>query len=237
MTRWWLWVGLALWGCAAEESGNEIGADPAGTEPPVESRPLPISALPSSAEEVDLVPRATWGAADPIVDRMREHGRAIEHVTIHHTASLNGDGKDELAVMRAVQRFHQGSERSWGDLAYHFLIGPSGTVYEGRDPKYAADTSTRYDPAGHLTLCLMGNFEEEEPTDAALSALVRLTVDLLAAHDLPPDAVTTHRRVAATACPGANLEAWLAGDGQARIRDAHTHRVRSTTLQRGEIAR
>lgn len=238
MRGWLLLAGLLMWGCSgggtAESESEptcrttESDSDPSSSLARI---PTPIGTA------VEIVPRASWSARDPMPDRMREHGRAIEHVTVHHTASVNREGKDEVATMRSVQRFHQGAERGWGDLAYHYLIGPSGTIYEGRDPAYAADTSTSYDPAGHLTICLMGNFEEEEPSEEARSALVRLAVELLASHDLPPEALTTHRRVAATACPGANLEAWLTGEGAARIRVALSHRTRASALERGVIAR
>jgi hypothetical protein len=164
-----------------------------------------------------IVPRAQWGAAPPITARMRAQTGPFRCVTIHHTAEPSTLGADELRLLRGDQRYHQ-QNKKWGDIAYHFLIGPSGAIYEGRSPAYVADTATNYDPAGHLTLCLLGNFEEQQPTPAAEEALVRLTALVLAGCGLTPADVATHRDVAATLCPGRHLREWLRARGMDQIR-------------------
>jgi len=212
-------ISLALAACTASEEPSE---DPV-TLPEIKfkgvagEQPTDPEAPPSRAvDALAIVPRAEWGSKETIPERMRKHGVPFAHVTLHHTASHTTAGMDEPAILRSIQRYHQSGDRGWGDLAYHYLIGPSGMIYEGRDLRYAADTTTNYDPAGHVTVCLLGSFEEQQPTESALDSTVLLVAALLHDYRLTPEALTTHRRVAATLCPGANFDAWLVecGDGQ-----------------------
>lgn len=148
--------------------------------------------------------RSAWGAEPPLIARMTEH--TIEALTVHH-------GGDQLAVVgppryRSWQSWHQ--ERGWGDLAYHYIIGVDGTVYEGRDTRYAGDTGTNYDPAGHFLVVVEGNFEIDEPTQAQLDALVRVLAWASQTFGVSPSEISAHRDHAATACPGGNLYPYVA---------------------------
>jgi hypothetical protein len=219
---------LFLWNCGPLE--------PAAMTPPPQEQATTLEAPPLTAEPpqtgpeasplagLELVVRSDWGASAALPELMESHGPEIRHVTIHHTAGRNKPNQDERAVLRGIQRFHQG-EKSWGDIAYHFLIGPSGAIYQGRDLAFASDTATGYDPKGHLNISLLGNFEEEQPTPEALASLVLVAAHLMSEFDLPPSQLRTHRRVAATLCPGEHLEAWLKAEGEAAIAE----RVRTTS--------
>ncbi len=161
-------------------------------------------ALPNGGTESDLrvsaVSRKSWQAqeakprgADPGQYVFRKE--PVRYVTIHHTESdprnligqKTGDEqlRAEEASLRAVQRFH--IEQGYGDIAYHFLIGPSGTLYEGRNVGVTPASGTVYATEsvwkprenhfpdsgqlavegngakpgaveGHLTICLLGDF-------------------------------------------------------------------------------
>lgn len=63
--------------------------------------------------------------------------------------------------------------------------------------------------AGHLTVCLLGDFSEVEPTPAARRSLVALAARLLHRHGLGAGDLWVHREVAASACPGDRLYTWL----------------------------
>lgn len=164
--------------------------------------------------------RAEWGASPPAPSRM-VHNTRIQYVTIHHTAEQSSRSRPEAAIIRGIQRFHQ-VEKQWGDVAYHYFVTPTGDLFEGRDPRLAADTATRYDPRGHITVSMLGNFEVEEATLEAKSALVRIVAALLTKHDLPVTAVRLHRDVAATACPGKSLIAFLKGPGMSSLERERT---------------
>ena len=155
----------------------------------------PTPTQPDSPSQI--VSRDGWGANQALSERMKSNP-GIKATIIHHTAAVTDTGQNETPILRNIQHDHMNNE-GWGDIAYHYLIGPSGTIYEGRDPQYAGDTRTNYDPAGYLHICLLGNFNKQEPTTAALASLK----SLLQGH------VYGHRELAATACPGESLQNWL----------------------------
>lgn len=178
----------------------------AGPEKVAEAEPL----------TVPVFARSVWNALPPIVERMKANPSDIRHITIHHTAGINRPGMNEPSVIHGIQNFHR-QEKKWGDLAYHYFVSPSGRIYEGRDAQYVPDTATEYDTTGHITVCLLGNFEREHPSDAAKNSLIVLVAALLQAHKLSPSAIRVHRQVARTACPGQNLIHWLETEGNSIV--------------------
>jgi hypothetical protein len=206
----------------AGPSAREVATDAATTSAvDVKKDAAPAAPQPVS---IAVIPRAAWGAKPALTERMRAN-TPIRHVTIHHTADKNRVGARTDDVLSRIQSFHVGSKK-WGDVAYHYFIDPAGAIYEGRDPGYAADTATEYDPRGHVTVCVLGNFEVETPTPAATASLARVVAALLEKHGLGVDDVRTHKQVAATACPGKTLQAWWMSKGAG---DARTL-VASSTL-------
>lgn len=171
-----------------------------------------------------IISRSEWGALPAQAALLRPH--QIRLLTLHHTAGRLGKAADARRQMRSIQRFHQRS-RGWGDIAYHYLIAPSGTIFEGRASAYQPDTATDYDTKGHLGICLMGNFEEQPPTPEALLSLKHLAAYLLDAYRLPESALGQHRDFAATACPGRLLTDWFQEEGRKSILKA-THERSST---------
>ncbi len=97
------------------------------------------------AAEPTISSRADWGAQAPDLGKLdaKRMGN-IRFITIHHTESPTPDPIDEPARLRSIQRGHMVADHQWGDIAYHFLIGSSGTIYEGRSLTYAASSGTVY---------------------------------------------------------------------------------------------
>lgn len=126
---------------------------------------------------------------------------------LHHTAAPT------VAAAQAPDRFrsHARSHRDAGfvDIAYHWGVDVAGNVYQLRDEQTAGETFTDYDPAGWFLVVCEGNFEETEPTEEMLAAVI----DVLAAgamrHGVAPATLVGHRDVAATACPGDHLQTRL----------------------------
>lgn len=96
---------------------------------------------PDAALEVEVAPRSAWEAVPDDPALMAPNG-PIRYVTIHHTATP--DTIPEVTHLQSIQRMHQGEERGWGDIAYHYLVGPSGTIYAGRAEAYAPSSGTVY---------------------------------------------------------------------------------------------
>ena len=100
-------------------------------------------------------------------------------------------------------------------LGFHARVGNvidfDGNIYQARDIRFAGDTNTEYDPAGHALIEVVGNFEEIEPNPSQLAAVTILMTMLAQKYSVPPDAIRGHRDYStATECPGKNLYRYLA---------------------------
>jgi hypothetical protein len=150
---------------------------------------------------VPVVSRQEWGARPAETGRMVPH--VIDRLTVHH-AGVGPSGAGP-SLMRIHQRSHM-DERGWPDLAYHFVIGVDGTVYEGRDPRFRGDTATSYDTTGHFHVMLEGNFDVEQPTQAQIDSLTAMLAWAAERYGVSPSTIAGHGDHAATACPGHHLE-------------------------------
>ncbi len=157
--------------------------------------PVPVPPRPF---EVEVVPRADWGAAAPI-GSFRSH--TIDEITIHHAGTVTGTTGP--AQFRGWQAYHQ--SLGWPDLAYHLIIGRNGLVYEGRPPAAPGDTATDYDPTGHLLLVVEGDFDDSTPTEAQVENLALLVAWASQRYGVPVEEAMGHRDHAATTCPGDSL--------------------------------
>jgi len=170
---------------------------------------------PSAAIGLNFVDREVWGAVPADVSRMSTH--TIDALTVHHAgdqSSATGPSR-----YRSWQAFHM--SRGWGDLAYHYIIGVDGTVYEARDTRYEGDTGTNYDPNGDFLVVVEGNFDNDIPTQAQLDSLVRVLAWAATRFDVSPTTIAGHRDHASTSCPGGNLYAYIAsGELESDVRAA-----------------
>ncbi len=184
-----------------------------GTPVPPTETPTP---LPPLAYPFPIVRRDEWGARPPNLAAREEHGTFdpqnnpfgwevyrvplrdfLSTLVVHHTAMPPEDGP------LAVQQLHQ-DVNGWADVGYHFLVGPDGTLYEGRDLRVRGRQVSGAN-TGTVGIVLLGNFEEIPSVPAAqLAALEQIlgylarTYDIhyMAGHrDFNPD----------TLCPGAHL--------------------------------
>jgi hypothetical protein len=159
----------------------------------------PISVTPRRYQ-VAVIGRDGWGAAPP---RGTFAPNEIEHITIHH--SDTSGGVTGPAQFRSWQQWH--FHLGWPDIAYHFIIGRDGKVYEGRPYTAVGDTATEYDPTGHLLIVLEGDFNIETPTDAQLEMLAEMVAWGSMQFNVDVATIQGHRDLAATSCPGDNLYA------------------------------
>ncbi len=155
---------------------------------------------PAGVGQRDLIGREGWGAAAAGADLV---GHTIDRLTVHHTAGAYTDNTETPGRILASQSFHQ--DQGWADLAYHHVIDRNGNVYEARKTSAKGDTFTDYDPAGHYLVVCDGDFTQQIPTDAQVSALVDMLAWAAAEFAVSPATLGTHRDYAATACPGDGL--------------------------------
>ena len=159
------------------------------------------------ATEPDIISVRQWGGSPANESLARRH--SISRITLHHQGATFPRGKDPRGYLRDLQTWSR-TTKGWIDVPYHYVIDLDGRVYEGRDIRFAGDTNTGYDPAGHALIEVVGNFEEVEPNEAQLDAVVKLMALLAARYDVPVAAIRGHRDVAPdTECPGRNLYRYL----------------------------
>lgn len=153
-----------------------------------------------------ILPRTGWQAAAP--KPFRTH-KPVQ-LTIHHEGTFFDSTKDAAKHIKNVQTWGMGKDRNWTDIPYHFLIAPDGTIYEGRDVYTVGETATEYDPAGHLLISCLGNFEQQEVPKKQLEALTQLIAWCVKKYNLPYETIASHKdHSTKTDCPGKNLYQYL----------------------------
>ncbi len=167
---------------------------------------------PAPGADPDLVvqPRSAWQASAP--DRTNiEPMTTIQRVTIHHSALLFGDPRPPTCAtqIRQIQREHMRS-RGYGDIGYHFLIDPSGRIWQGRELRYQGAHASGNNNVGNVGICLLGNFVRgrggQAPTTAQVQTMRRLVGDLMLRYRFGPDGIYCHSDFKVTECPGALME-------------------------------
>lgn len=146
-----------------------------------------------------VISRSEWGARAP---RYRYTMYSTEDgVFIHHTVGGAPTTEEaERAEMRAIQSFHMDS-RGWADIAYSFVVFPSGRIYEGRGLNTVGAHTAGYNSTSYA-ICGAGNYEANEPTDEMIAAMRWCRRKYLRLADRP---WRPHSAAAATECPGRYL--------------------------------
>lgn len=180
-----------------------------------ETKPLAApEARASTASLPQIMTREQW-KAKPALPGMKE--QKIVGIVLHHTAVRKNFTVPLDAKLRNLQTFSQQPGRispthekpAWPDVPYHYYVGATGAIAEGRDVRYAGDTNTKYDTSGYIQVVIEGDFEREAPEAAELASTRDLLVWLMRTWDIPIDRITVHKDRAATTCPGANFMAVL----------------------------
>jgi N-acetylmuramoyl-L-alanine amidase len=127
--------------------------------------------------------------------------RKIKQIVVHHSASPR-----ETTTVNKIITWHK--NKGWDHIGYHRVVGRDGTV--------AATLSLEkegYHVWGRnkhtVGICVVGNFEQEHPTQQQLDNLEGALASLCKKLELPAEKIFGHRALAlpfhGTACPGKNL--------------------------------
>ena len=129
--------------------------------------------------------------------------RPWKYVVIHHSATDSGNAT-------SIGEYHK-DEKGWvNGLGYHFLIGNGNGSRDGQievgnrwdsqiDGAHAGNDE--YNKHG-VGICLVGNFENDYPTNSQISSLTYLINYLQKRYNIPKNQVIMHRAFRKTACPG-----------------------------------
>jgi len=166
----------------------------------------PVRQAPSAPGTLRVRPRSSWASAGVVPARM-DRQSSIRRITVHHDGmppvSIGGES-DARARIDLIRRVHQ-EQRGWGDIGYHYVIDPLGGAWEGRPLSWQGAHVANQNPGNIGVLC-MGNFEVQRPTSRQLASLELLVPALARQHRVPLREIRTHRELAATACPGRNMQ-------------------------------
>ncbi|MBM4171332.1 MAG: N-acetylmuramoyl-L-alanine amidase [Ignavibacteria bacterium] len=157
--------------------------------------------------ENEIITVNQWGGT-PVNDSLaRKH--SIKFITLHHQGEFFPKDRDPIEYLRSLQSWSI-KEKKWIDIPYHYIIDLNGKIYEGRNILYAGDTNTEYDPSGHALIEVVGNFEEVEPNELQLKAVVKTMAWLALKYNVAIELIRGHKDYSAfTVCPGKNLYKYL----------------------------
>ncbi|MEM0913911.1 MAG: peptidoglycan recognition family protein [Planctomycetota bacterium] len=155
---------------------------------------------------VTVLPRSAWTATGPTLGLVSPM-RGVQRVTVHHEGWRPFYATDRNATanrLEIIRASHTG-KRGWGDIGYHYVVDRAGRTWQARPLAYqGAHVKNRNEH--NIGVLVLGNFEQQTPTNAQLAGLQATLAGLCAAHRITPARVHTHREFNPTACPGRHLQ-------------------------------
>ncbi|KAH0515190.1 Peptidoglycan recognition protein 3 [Microtus ochrogaster] len=130
-----------------------------------------------------ITPRSAWEARETHCSQMNLPAKFV--IIIHTAGRSCNESMDCLTRVRDIQSFHI-DHQDFCDIAYHFLVGQDGGVYEGVGWNIEGSHTYGYNDIA-LGIAFMGNFVEQPPNAAALKAAQDLIQCAVAEGYLIPD--------------------------------------------------
>ncbi len=165
-------------------------------------------------DEFKTVNRVTGDLSGKRYRWPQDHSPSVKLLVVHHTAvRVEGDSRPGAERMQAIYQYHS-QTKGWGDIGYHYVIDEKGFIFEGRAGGAGVVGGHAWcNNVGTIGISLMGNFEQEQPSQTQVKSLQWL-LDLLAnqysidltrnttyhGKSMPP--VVGHRDLLSTTCPG-----------------------------------
>lgn len=165
---------------------------------------LPSMDLGYLEPRMKLVRRWEWSQTPPRTNHLRDGG-SYDRITVHHTGADLEGGLSAESVGKTLEGILVGHiEKGYGDLAYHFAIDRSGSVWEGRSLAYEGAHVAGQNER-NVGVVVLGNFEHQTPSREQIAALDALVAGLSEHYRIRRHRIYGHRDLAASACPGKNL--------------------------------
>jgi N-acetyl-anhydromuramyl-L-alanine amidase AmpD len=126
-----------------------------------------------------------------------------KYIIVHHSATKQGDTE-------TFRRYHV-EVNGWKDIGYHYVVNngtykSDGLIEKGRDEKEVGAHAIGYNDKS-IGICLVGNFDEDRPTEKQMQSLIRLCKDIMRRYNIPAKNVLGHRETGAKkTCPGKNFD-------------------------------
>ncbi|XP_063002099.1 peptidoglycan recognition protein 3-like isoform X2 [Elgaria multicarinata webbii] len=165
-----------------------------------------LCALSQATACFQLITPSKWGAK-PANCSAPLKNVLPEYVVIIHTAGHPCNSQPDCSRdVKNVQAFHQ-DLKGWCDIAYNFLIGEDGRVYEGRGWRNEGAHTYGYNDLT-LGIAFIGSFTERSPNEKAWKALKCLLDFSVKVGYLDPEyLVVAHSDLSSIVSPGEAVRA------------------------------
>jgi hypothetical protein len=218
--------------------GGRSGAD---------APPAPADSAAAATPAPTVITRKQWGADESLVKGTTSYDDSVKALFVHHTDTTNSyTAAQAYAQVRAIYAFHT-KVRGWNDIGYNLLVDRFGHVFEGRRGSITAavlGAHTGGFNSQSLGIAVLGTFSTSAPSGAARQALAGTLAWKAAQYQIDPRAsvrltsaggsftahragervrvaaISSHRDVGLTECPGDALWAqlpWLRRELAARM--------------------
>ncbi|MHC5115212.1 MAG: peptidoglycan recognition protein family protein [Planctomycetota bacterium] len=211
--RGFLVAGLGFVMTACSKTQEAVTALPAPAwdlhaTPTPAARSTRVTARPTVAFTGPVRPRTDWATGAPVPTLM-DPMAPIRYITIHHDgmSPFHGDSAGAAGSrLDAIRRAHR--SKHWGDIGYHYAVDRSGRVWEGRPLRYQGAHVKNHNP-GNIGIVVLGNFDQQRPTQAQLEAVTNHVRGLMTVHRVSRRGLRTHLEWAPTRCPGRHLQEFM----------------------------
>ena len=149
--------------------------------------------------EAAYVPPLTGGMSLPQIESLvgpKKNRTAWNVITVHHSGTKQGSAQ-------LFDRDHR--RRHMGGLFYHFVIGngthtPDGSIEVG----WRWREQVKANRPNDVQICLVGNFDDQEVSNAQLDSLAKLINVIRKQYNIPVSAIRKHSDIKGkhTDCPG-----------------------------------
>ncbi|MEL6497329.1 MAG: peptidoglycan recognition family protein [Planctomycetota bacterium] len=153
-----------------------------------------------------MVARSNWTSTGPNAAEAKPLN-GVARITVHHDGMdpVRLSSPDEVAArLERIRQVHV-NNNGWADIGYHFAVDPQGRVWAAR-PLNLQGAHVKNENDHNMGILVLGNFEMQSPTPAAMTALDSLLVEAAMVNRVPLANIRTHREWNPTACPGASLQ-------------------------------
>jgi len=172
---------------------------------------------------MNIIKRSEWDNSSfkPKYTKHKPSGICLHHSATPTTAQWKG-----IQTVRSILGNHT-AIRKFSDIGYHFIISPDGqNCYEcrpvdvqgahcgGTPPK---GVSRVFGNTGMIGICLIGNYDTEEPSRVAMDNIARLIADLCEKHGIDTKRIYGHCEAWSKppkTCPGKKLFTAMFGENR-----------------------
>lgn len=190
------------WPIEAAQPPSQVGV----AVPSRHVEPPPPSPAAAAVDSFHAIPRSRWTRSGPIPSKVNPMN-GVSRITVHHEGWKPvwfTDQASTAARLEQIRSTHV-NNRGWGDVGYHYIIDRAGRLWQGRDVRYQGAHVSGHNEH-NLGVMVLGNFEEQSPSDAQIQTLISTLRTLMHTYRVPKSRVYTHRELMPTACPGRNLQ-------------------------------